>query len=185
MDEIPSDLNRLLEGPGVIHRVQTTFVDVRTLDRHAQEWRIHFGLSLRRSALSGSYSKLSLSDKHPLCVPYEEDTGRVAINCGPRDAKRFLAELQDAAHSVLLGWVEFEEFLNPYFATPKNLPSKTIGQLFAGPMTLVKAVIPVLEEEGVDFTVFEHHHPQPRAWAMTFDGMFVVATEFRVEARAR
>jgi hypothetical protein len=93
MDELPENLRQLMGMKGYVLSAQSTYVDITPSDQQSCVLRIHFGRSLRRSKLVGSFTDLSFTDQHPLCLPYEAQTARIAIHSGPKDADQFLTRL--------------------------------------------------------------------------------------------
>ncbi len=176
---VPVELEELLGLSGSILRAQATFVVLRVAGHQDREIKIDFRRALRRSRLSGPFQSLGLSDRHPLCVPYEEQVGRVAFHSGPKDAVGFLAALTEATRSKLGNWVALEEIMNPCFMVPGKLGPRSNGQLFYGPLSLVQDLLPILEDHGVGFRLFKLEQRTVHAWALTLDGMYVVSTEFQ------
>ena len=179
MNAISDELQRLCNYGGEIVRSQATFVDIRTTTPHPESWRIRFRRALRRSRLRGPFERLSFHDQHPLCLPHKGDWGDVAIHSRPANPSRLLDRLSQSASALFDDWLHLNEFLNPCFATEAAFPRQ--GRLMAGPMDLIDTVVPALDSEQVDYTVFRRSCRTNTVWAMILDRMYVVANEFVAE----
>jgi len=180
MECIPSEIEQLLNEPGEILRSQATFVEVASSAMSGKA-RLKFRRSLRRTRLEGKYQKLAISDRHPLCLPYESSSSRVVFHTGSENAREMLASLRVEANKTLDDWIHLDEFLNPVFVRPEKLEEASFGQLMSGPTSLISNLLPILDLSGMEYRVFSSDVFSGKAWALTMDRMYVVANDFHVE----
>ncbi len=171
---VPLDLRR---GGTIVGR-QTTYWDLRS-DQGALS-RLHFKSKAETRFVEAQFSTIELVDAHPILGQYLEPWSRLffaGTATDPENVKRVLAERVAAASG---GWRSLGEYLNGRGDTLGGY-----GLLLHAPASLVKIATAVLNEAGLVTSELEGRGPaeRPRAIAMMMGRNFIVAREFRFQAR--
>ena len=190
LNEVISEIGRHLGRGclGFITKRQTTFLDIALRDAEGEftvaAYRIHYLKKLEFSLLGGQFRRIALERDHPLGLDYVEPHQGIYFYGSPDDAHGFLCALDEAVRSVFQGWRALDRYLNPCFRSDAALGRARAGRLLVGPRSLVREVVPLAEQHGMRFQVFDCcAGDRSSPWVLLLDRMFVVAEGFRAEPR--
>ena len=124
----------------------------------AQQFVLRFTEVQRSNVMLGwrttHVEDLSIQDNSPYLWPFGT-SGSLYGNAPLRDPQRFLAELTDLFHHALhaTGAIDFPFELTSFVAWADRVRNHASYELMTGPLPLLEAVRPLLEAQGLDYTL--------------------------------
>jgi hypothetical protein len=168
------------EFNGAVINTQTTYLDLEVSSHKIDKahYRVHFDQKQEFYLEKGTFTRVSVTDKHPLLIDYDEVRMDVHLKGWVEEKSEFAKALQRAALSTFGKWRTYDRYM---IVPLDQFLERAYGVLMTAPKSFAQNVIDLGPAFAVELFLRNERTPQGKFKVLLIDDLYVVANDFRFQ----
>lgn len=164
-----------------VDKYQATFLTLKIDDK-----LLRFDLIDKKefNLKKGTLGQISIYEKHPLLIDYNENIVTTYINSKPDNFDNFVADFENAINEITEGWRSWTKYvsdrnINFTVDTFLNNVKRGTGKLMEAPFSITQKAIKVCDNHNVATKLFGNELKRDNFKLIFIADNYVIAKEFR------
>ncbi len=176
--DIHSFFDRQINGEVV--NTQTTYVDLAASSPNLEKalYRVHFDQKQEFQLEKRTFTRVSITDKHPLLIDYDEVRMDVHLSGMVKEKGEFTDALQRVALDNFGTWRTYDRYMN---VPLDQFLERSYGVLMTAPASFANSVVELATDFEVSLFLRNESPPKGEFKVLLLDDLFVIAKDFRFQ----